>query len=264
MKITFLGCGGSGGVPLVGGDEGQGEWGVCDPCEIKNQRTRSSIVIELENNKRILIDSGPDIRTQLLREKIGRVDAVIYSHAHADHIAGLDELRSINRVLGKPLPIYATEDTLVELKSRFAYAFKPWITQPYFFCPVLKSYQINYFDNFFVENQLIKTFEQIHGFSKSMGIRCGNMAYCTDVVHIPEKGLEILFDLDVFIVGCFQRTEHPAHAWIDKVLEWKKIIKPKRIILTHMGPDMDWHWLKENLPKDMEVAYDGLSLYSVK
>lgn len=262
MKITILGCGGSGGVPLVGGDDGQGNWGICDPLEQKNQRTRSSIVIELNNGKKILIDSGPDIRTQLLREKIGRVDAVIYSHAHADHIAGLDELRSINRVLGKALPIYATKDTLSELKSRFAYAFKPWKTQPYFFRPVLDVHQIDYYDNFMIENQSIQTCEQVHGFCKSMGIRCGDVAYCTDVVRIPEQGLKILSNLDLFIVGCFQRNEHPAHAWIGKVLEWKKIIKPKRTILTHMGPDMDWNWLKANLPPDIEVAYDGLILYS--
>lgn len=262
MKITILGCGGSGGVPLVGGQDGQGEWGVCDPNEPKNQRTRSSMVIELDHGKRIMIDTGPDIRSQLLREKIDKVDAVLYSHAHADHIAGLDELRSINRVIGKPLPIYATEDTLAELKSRFSYAFKPWTTAPYFFRPVLEVHPVDYFDQVVIENQTIQTFEQHHGFCKSMGIRCGSVAYCTDVVQIPEKGMKILLDLDLFIVGCFQRTEHSAHAWIDRVMEWQKIIKPKRTVLTHMGPDMDWNWLQTNLPKDIDVAYDGLILYA--
>lgn len=262
MKITFLGCGGSGGVPLVGGEDGQGYWGKCNPHELKNQRTRSSVLIELNNQKRILIDTGPDLRTQLLREKIGRVDAVIYTHAHADHIAGLDELRSINRVLKKAIPVYATEETLSELKSRFFYAFKPWTTAPHFFRPVLEIHPVHYDDHFTIENQTIQTFEQGHGFTKSMGIRCGSLAYCTDVVTIYPQGLEKLKHIETFIVGCFQRTEHPAHAWLDKIMEWRDIIKPSRIILTHMGPDMDWEWLHAHLPKDIEVAFDGLITHS--
>lgn len=262
MKVTFLGCSGSGGVPMVGGEDGNGYWGACDPLEPKNCRTRSSIMIETNLHKRIIIDTGPDIREQLLREKISRLDAVIYTHPHADHIAGLDELRSINRMIGKPLPIYATLDTLYELRNRFAYAFKPWSTAPHFFRPALQVNTVQYGDVFTVAEETIQTFEQCHGFGKTLGIRCGSVAYCTDVMDIYQDGFDILHGVETWIVGCFQRKPHPAHAWVDKVLEWHEKIKPGRTILTHMGPDMDWGWLRRNLPSYIEVAYDGLKVFS--
>lgn len=262
MKITFLGCSGSGGVPMVGGEDGNGYWGVCDPLEPKNRRTRSSVVIETNQRKRIIIDTGPDIREQLLREKISKLDAVIYTHAHADHIAGLDELRSVNRMIGKPIPIYGTFDTLEEIKSRFTYAFKPWSTAPHFFRPALKVNIVQYGDVFTVAEETVQTFEQCHGFGKTLGIRCGSVAYCTDVMEIYQDGLDILSGVETWIVGCFQRQPHPAHAWVDKVLEWREKIKPGKTILTHMGPDMDWGWLNHHLPDGVEVAYDGLTVFS--
>ncbi|CAI3922832.1 MBL fold metallo-hydrolase [Commensalibacter papalotli (ex Botero et al. 2024)] len=262
MKVTFLGCSGSGGVPMVGGEDGKGDWGACDPLETKNRRTRSSIVIETNLAKRIIIDTGPDIREQLLREQISKLDAVIYTHAHADHIAGLDELRSINRMIGKPIPIYATSETLQELENRFAYAFKPWTTAPHFFRPALDVNIVEYGDVFIVAEEKIQTFEQCHGFGKTLGIRCGSVAYCTDVMDIYQDGIDILDGVETWIVGCFQREPHPAHAWVDKVLEWREKINPERTILTHMGPDMDWTWLRNNLPQGVDVAYDGLKIVS--
>ncbi|CAK7193158.1 Coenzyme PQQ synthesis protein B [Commensalibacter sp. Nvir] len=260
MKVLILGCGGSGGVPTVGGKDGAGYWGACDPLERKNQRTRSSIIIETLHNKKIMIDTGPDIRTQLLREKISTLDAVVYTHAHADHIAGLDELRSINRCIHKALPIFATKETLTELKSRFTYAFKPWTTAPHFFRPVLEVNLIAYGEPITIGPDCLQTFEQKHGASKTLGVRYKSIAYSTDVTHISENGFKILSGVETWIIGCFQRNTHPAHAALNNVIEWQKIVKPKRIILTHMGPDMDWKWLKLNLPQSIEVAYDGLTL----
>ncbi|MDI2090342.1 MBL fold metallo-hydrolase [Commensalibacter oyaizuii] len=261
MKVTFLGCGASAGVPMVGGENGQGIWGACDPLEPKNYRTRSSVLIELKSHQRILIDTSPDIRTQLLREQISKVDAVIYTHAHADHIAGLDELRSINRMIGKPIPIYGTLETIEEIKSRFSYAFKPWTTAPHFFRPALKVNILQYGDDIEVVGEHIQTLEQYHGFGKTLGIRFDQVAYCTDVMDIDQKGLDILTGVDTWIVGCLQRRPHPAHAWLDKVMEWREIIRPRRTILTHMGQDLDWKWLYHNLPDAVEAAYDGLKVF---
>ncbi|MCT6880669.1 MAG: MBL fold metallo-hydrolase [Commensalibacter sp.] len=262
MKIIFLGCGGSGGVPLLGGEDGNGNWGGCNPLEKKNIRTRSSVIIENDQGDRVLVDTGPDLRSQFLREKISRVDAVIYTHAHADHIAGLDDLRSVNRVLKKPVPIFATEETLKELKSRFSYAFRPWTTAPHFFRPILDVHQIRYGDRICAANMDIQTFEQSHGFCKTLGLRFESVAYCTDVVGLDDNAIKILQNVHIWIIGCFQRKPHPAHAWLDRVLEWREKIKPVKTILTHMGSDMDWGWLKAHLPDGVEAAYDGLRINS--
>ena len=131
MRITVLGCGGSTGVPGLGGADGRGDWGACDPREPRNRRQRSSIVIEGEGQGRVLVDTGPDMRAQLLACEIGRIDALVFTHAHADHITGLDDVRQLNRVTSRPLPAFGTARTMAELAQRFDYAFKPW-TPPRF------------------------------------------------------------------------------------------------------------------------------------
>ncbi|GBD55683.1 MBL fold metallo-hydrolase [Gluconobacter wancherniae] len=261
MKVTVLGCGGSAGVPMIGGEEGTytGIWGACDPKEPRNRRTRSSIVIEGEDGFRLLVDSGPDFRTQMLDCGVGRVDAVLYTHPHSDHIGGLDELRAINRVIGRPLPLLATQDVLEELRLRYAYAFAPW-RGPEFYRPV--------FDEHLVESgQLIEfgalsgqVFDQHHGRIMSLGMRFGSFAYCTDVDTMPEEAIEILQGVDTWLVDCFQYDPHPAHAWLDRVLEWRSLIGARRTILTHMGAEMDYGTLCRMLPSDVEPAYDGMTL----
>lgn len=257
MKITILGCGGSGGVPMIGGDLGQGIWGNCDPHEPRNVRTRSSIVMESAEGARILVDSGPDIRSQLLREQIGAVQGVIYTHEHADHVAGLDELRAINRMIDAPLPIYATESVLDELKARFAYVFKPW-TGPNFYRPVVQSRQIELFDCIDLHDFSIRTFGQRHGRIPSLGLRCGSFAYSTDVEHLDAAALSVLEGVDCWVVDCFQYAPHVAHAWLEQVLEWRDILRPSQTILTHMGPEMDYATLCRELPRGVEPAYDGM------
>ncbi|GAB6854252.1 MBL fold metallo-hydrolase [Asaia astilbis] len=259
MKVTILGCGGSGGVPMVGGADGEGIWGECDPNEPRNQRTRSSIVVEAESGKRLLVDSGPDLRTQLLRAKIGVVHSVLYTHEHADHVAGLDELRAINRMLDAPLPLYATDAVMKELAARYSYAFRPWSGNG-FFRPVPEPHLVSLTDRVRVCDLDLELFEQRHNRIPTIGLRCGDFAYSTDVEHLSEEALACLDGVKTWIVGCFQYEPHIAHAWVDLVIEWCKRLKPERTILTHMGPALDYEALRRVLPEGIEPGYDGMVL----
>ncbi|BAT19600.1 MBL fold metallo-hydrolase [Asaia bogorensis] len=259
MKITILGCGGSGGVPMVGGAQGEGIWGACDPSNPRNERTRSSIVIEAESGKRLLVDSGPDLRAQLLRQKIGVVHSVLYTHEHADHVAGLDELRAINRMLDAPLPLYATDTVMHELEARYSYAFRPW-SGTGFFRPVPEPHLITPTDKLAICDLDLQLFEQRHYRIPTIGLRCGDFAYSTDVEYLSEESLEVLSGVKTWIVGCFQYEPHVAHAWVDLVIEWCARLKPERTILTHMGPALDYETLRQRLPDGIEPGYDGMVL----
>ncbi len=262
LKITFLGTGGSAGSPQIGGADGGGEWGECDPAEPRNRRSRTSIVIEGPDGRRLLVDIGPDVRLQLTACKIPRIDAVVFTHSHADHIAGLDEVRILNRLIGAPMPAYAAEKTWAELRQRFDYAFKPW-TGPGFFRPVFEPHVVHAGQSLDIIGLPVRLIGQDHGFSESLGIRVGGFAYCTDVVRLDEAALSALENLDLLAVDCFTRHEaHPTHANLDQVLAWVAQLKPQRTVLTHMGPSMDYGWLVRNLPAGIEAGYDGLVLGS--
>lgn len=258
MKVSVLGCGGSSGVPALGGPDGRGQWGACNPDEPRNRRSRSSIFLRMEDGCGVLVDTGPDLRAQLLAHGISTFESVIYTHTHADHVAGIDELRGINRQIGKAINAYGTPGVLAELQERFGYVFKP-CTPPHIFRaalearPVLLGHPLN------IGGYAFTLFEQNHGYVTSMGIRCGTFAYSTDVVELPEDALACLRGVQVWMVDCFQKTPHGAHAWLDRVLEWKALIQPERVILTHMGMEMDWEWMRQNLPQGVEAAWDGMS-----
>jgi phosphoribosyl 1,2-cyclic phosphate phosphodiesterase len=188
------------------------------------------------------------------------VDAVLYTHSHADHIAGLDEVRILNRLIAAPMPAYAMAETWVDLKERFDYAFRPW-TGPAFFRPVFEPHVVRPGEMLDIAGLPVRLIGQDHGFLASLGLRVGNFAYCTDVVRLDEAALEALEKLDVFVVDCFTRHEpHPTHANLAQVLEWVERLRPKRTILTHMGLSMDYGWLLANLPAGIEPAYDGMVL----
>ena len=167
MRVIVLGCGGSAGVPHIGGVDGQGDWGACDPADPRNVRTRSSIVIEGPDG-RILVDTGPDLRTQLLACRVPRIDAFIFTHAHADHITGLDDTRILNRIAGHPLPAYATETTLKELEQRFDYAFRPW-KPPMFYRPVLDTVTVAPGETHPIAGLPVTLFEQDHHVMPTLG-----------------------------------------------------------------------------------------------
>lgn len=258
IRVTMLGCGASAGVPLIGGADGAGEWGACDPAEPRDRRLRSSIVIEGEDGRRLLIDTGPDLRAQLLAARIATVDAILFTHAHADHITGLDDVRILNRNGGRPIPAFATERTLGEITHRFDYAFKPW-QPPGFYRPVLEPHLIAPGDRIEAAGLDIRIFDQDHGYLHTLGLRIGRFGYSTDVVRMDDEAFEVLAGVDTWIVGCFTRGKpHPTHANLDTVLRWAERVGARRTVLTHMSQDMDWAWLAANLPPGVEPGYDGL------
>jgi phosphoribosyl 1,2-cyclic phosphate phosphodiesterase len=261
MKVTLLGTGGSAGVPMIGGADGSGDWGDCDPSEPKNRRTRSSIVVEAQDNQRLLVDTSPDMRSQLLDCRIPGVDAILFTHAHADHITGIDDVRILNRIANRPLPAFATEITLAEITQRFSYAFRPW-EPPYFYRPVLEPKTIASGDLVSVAGLAVRVFSQSHGNGETLGLRIGGFGYSTDVVALDDHALASLEGVDTWLVDCFLRTErHWTHANLDTVLGWVDLLRPRRTILTHMGTEMDWGWMDANLPPGIEAGYDGMVVH---
>lgn len=259
MKVTILGCGSSGGVPQIGGEDGRGWWGACDPGDPLNRRTRSSILIEGGGGGRLLVDTAPDLRAQLLACAVPGVDALFFTHEHADHIMGLDEVRVLNRIAGRPLEAFATERTLGILRKRFDYAFLP-STEPFFFRPAIEPIPFRAGDRLTIAGHEVQTFSQDHAVMETIGLRIGNFAYSTDLVRLPEASLALLHGLDTWVVGCYQRRPHTVHAHLDQVLAWVECLRPRRTVLTHMSPDLDHGWLCANLPAGIEPAHDGMVL----
>ncbi len=260
MKITLLGTGGSAGLPQIGGADGHGDWGQTDPSEPRNRRSRPSIVIHGDDGKNILVDTGPDLRYQLTECGIARIDAVLYTHAHADHVAGLDDVRILNRILGTPIPAYAIPEVWEELKLRFSYAMRPW-NGGFFGRPALELNEIVPGQGFEIFGTRILTIDQDHGYSRSLGLRIGDFAYCTDVVRLDDTALAALQGIKVFIVDCFTpANDHPTHAGLATVREWVDLLQPQQTILTHMGPAMDYRTLLNTLPPGIEPGYDGMEI----
>ena len=260
MRVTLLGTGGSAGVPLIGGKDGSGDWGLCDPAEPRNRRTRSSIVLENPKNQRLLVDTGPDMRAQFLACRIRGADAILYTHAHADHVTGLDDVRILNRIAGRPLEAFATQQTLDEIKMRFGYALTPWDGSG-FYRPVLVGKPVSPGDMVQMAGFDVRLFAQAHGRIDTLGLRTGAFGYSTDVAELDDAAFEVLDGVDTWVVGCFLRHDyHWTHANLDKVLSWVERLRPRRTVLTHMGIEMDWSWLRTNLPSGVEPGYDGMTL----
>ncbi len=260
MKVTILGSGSAAGVPMISAG-----WGKCNPNEPKNRRMRAAILVE-EGGTAILVDTGPDLREQLLRTGTRRLDGILYTHAHADHTHGIDEVRELNRAMRAAIPIWAMDSTLMDLRNRFEYAFHSYedITSPdaIIYHPWLMPRVIDCVDPkpFTVGNILVKPFHQDHGWEASLGFRFGDFAYSTDVTVLNDKAFEILEGVKTWIVGCLTEKPHTTHADLITVLHWVKRLKPKRTILTHMGIGLDYATLKATLPEGVEPGYDGLTI----
>lgn len=260
MRVTLLGTGGSAGVPMIGGADGRGDWGVCDPAEPRNRRMRSSIVIENSWDQRLLVDTSPDMRAQFLASGIRGADAVLFTHAHADHITGIDDVRILNRIAGRPLDAFASQTTLDEIRRRFGYVFGPWDGKS-FYRPVLTANLAESGKTVRAAGLDVRLFSQAHGPIETLGLRVGPFGYSTDVVALDDAAFDVLAGVDTWVVGCFLRHEHHwTHANLPIVLGWVDRLRPRRTILTHMGPDMDWAWLGANLPSGVEAGYDGMVL----
>ncbi len=250
MKVTILGCGGSGGVPLI-----TGAWGECDPANPKNRRLRASIAVEHKGTT-LIIDTSPDLRAQCLAADIRHVDAVLYTHDHADHTHGIDDLRTFVQVQQKPLPMYGDAPTLAFLKKRFGYIFDVGSDQPNIYKTVAIPHLIE--GNFQIGEIEIQPFTQGHGGRTSLGYRFGKIAYSTDVVELDETAFKALEGIEVWIVDCIALDPRPSHSHLAQTLEWIERVKPKRAYLTHMSPLLDYDKLMAMLPEGVEPAYDGL------
>lgn len=262
MKITLLGSGGSAGLPQIGGPDGRGDWGQTDPAEPRNRRTRPSIVIETEAGQRILVDTGPDLREQLINCAIPKIDAVIYTHDHADHVAGLDDVRILNRILEAPMPAYAIASVWAQLRARFSYAFREW-KGGFFGRPAFFTNDIVAGEPFALFGLSILPIDQDHGYSRSLGLRIGDFAYCTDVVRFEPAQMEALQGVKTLVVDCFTPdNNHPTHAGLGTVQGWVQALKIERTILTHMGPAMDYAKLRRTLPHCIEPGYDGMEFHA--
>jgi phosphoribosyl 1,2-cyclic phosphate phosphodiesterase len=246
MKVRILGCGTSGGVPRIGN-----RWGACDPANPKNRRSRVSILVE-EGDHRILIDTSPDLRQQLLDADVQDIDAVFWTHDHADHTHGLDDLRGLMHLRkGQPVPCYGDAPTLASLRKRFAYVFAGSGEYRASAEPRLLVGPVQ------VGPMTVVPFEQDHGPVTSLGFRIGKMAYSTDVVGFPGASLPVLSGLDLWVVDCLRPEPHPTHAHLDMTLGWIDQFKPGRAVLTHMDISMDYETLRGQLPRGVEPAFDG-------
>ena len=256
MKVTILGSGPSSGVPLVGDD-----WGNCDPDEAKNRRRRSSILVE-NGATTILVDSSPDCRAQLLDANVSRADAVVYTHAHADHSHGIDDLRWLNRAMHADLPIFGDRQTIDELRQRFRYAFEPlkiFDDQPKrYYKPMLQPKIIE--GPFTIGVIGITPFVQNHGYSDTLGFRFGNFGYSTDVLMLDNNAFDVLEGVDTWVVDCFSHLPHRTHSHLSQTLEWIERLRPRRAILTHMGQHLDYATMVRELPRGVEPGYDGIVL----
>jgi phosphoribosyl 1,2-cyclic phosphate phosphodiesterase len=252
MRVTILGCGPSWGVPRIGGD-----WGACDPKNPRNRRRRVSVLVE-EGGRVLLIDTSPDMREQLLDAGVRRIDAVLFTHAHADHLHGIDDLRTVNALMQSAIPVFARAQTLAEIGRRFGYVFdrvKP-DRQSLYYKPVLVPHAID--GPFAAAGISVIPFVQDHGFSQTLGFRIGAMAYSTDVIELDESAFAALAGVELWIVDCIRRKPHVTHAHVEKTLGWIARVKPRRAVLTHMDESLDYDTFRRELPPGVEPGYDGL------
>jgi phosphoribosyl 1,2-cyclic phosphate phosphodiesterase len=252
MKLIVLGCGTSSGVPRIGGD-----WGACDPDDPRNRRTRASILVQ-SGSTTILVDTGPDMREQLLAANVARIDAVLWTHEHADHTHGIDDLRQIFHLRREPVHCYARQRTLESLERRFRYVFHGRGGYP----PTATIWPLE--DVLTIGDIQVRTVDQPHGGITSAGFRFQkereSIGYSTDF-HEITRDMEAMFTgLDIWVVDALRRAPHPTHANLAITLEAIGRLKPKRAILTHMDQSMDYRSLAAELPAGIEPGHDQLEI----
>lgn len=258
LRVRILGCGSSGGVPRLGG-----LWGDCDPNNPKNRRRRCSILIERESDAgvtRVLIDTSPDLREQLLDAGVGELDGVVYTHSHADHVHGLDDLRQIVFNTRVRLKVWADAGTQSNLLTRFGYAFEQPEGSPY---PAILD--LNLIDGPIQIDGAggtitLTPFTVNHGTIDSLGFRFDDIAYLPDVAEIPDASWPMLDGLKLWIVDALRRTPHPSHSHLERTLGWIERVAPERAILTNMHIDLDHDQVAAETPDHIVPAYDGLTV----
>lgn len=266
LQVDILGCGSSGGVPRLGGSDEVGNWGNCDPDNPKNRRRRCSILVRRKSangETRVLVDTSPDLREQLLAARVARLDAVLITHDHADQTHGIDDLRAITQYTNSLGNVWCDSSTRQSLMRKFAYCFvqPPGSDYP----PILTAHEIREpFGPFDIEGPggpvPVQAFAQGHGRVRSLGFRFGPFAYSSDVDRLDEAAFAALQGVECWIVDALRRRPHPSHAHLARSLEWIARVKPRRAILTNMHLDLDYEDLRRELPKGVEPAFDGLRL----
>lgn len=262
LTVRVLGCGSSGGVPRLNGD-----WGVCNPANPKNRRTRCSILVKWREKGRndptqVLVDTSPDMREQLLAARVNRLDAVLYTHDHADQAHGIDDLRVLAYTARRRMPVHMDTATFETLNTRFGYCFEsvggyPAILEPIIDLAPLETVTIDG-PGGAVDFLCL---DQDHGRGvHSIGFLFKGLAYCNDVVALPEETLGALEGAEVMIVDALRYNKHPTHAHLDLALEWIDRVKPKRAFLTNLHIDMDYDALMRKLPDHVLPAHDGLEI----
>jgi phosphoribosyl 1,2-cyclic phosphate phosphodiesterase len=247
----MLGVGSSAGTPVVGC-----QCATCLSVNPKNKRLRCSAAITTDNGEVILIDTGPDLRAQALRAGLNRADAVLYTHTHADHLHGIDDLRAFCQVQKRQIPLYGKPDAMQHIQAKFGYAIRE--AGDFWDLPVLSLNPIT--DPFEVLGIKITPIPVRHGYSDILGYRIGNMAYLTDVSHIPETSLALLHGLEVLMLDCLRYQPHYTHINVEQSIAYACLINPRNSYFIHMTHDLEYEKLSAELPDDMYVAYDGLKL----
>lgn len=257
-RLIVLGCGSSGGVPRLGPS-----WGNCDPQNPKNRRLRCSVLVERigkGGRTSVLIDTSPDLREQLLASRITAVDGVLYTHDHADHTHGIDDLRMLAFAMQRRVDVYMDAATKQSLEHRFAYCFQTPEGSPY--SPILNARPVVPGGEIAIAGAggslSARAIPQQHGDMPSLGYRFGGLAYSPDVSHLTDEAVALLQGLDVWIVDTLRYTPHPSHFHLKKALQWIERLAPKRAILTHMTGELDYETLRRDLPGHVEPAYDGM------
>ncbi len=258
LSFRILGCGSSGGVPRLGG-----HWGECDPNDPRNTRRRCSMLVTREDDAgvtRVLIDASPDLRGQLLDAGVGELDAVVFTHAHADHTHGLDDLRMVVFNMRRRLTVWADADTADSLLSRFGYAFVQPKGSDY--PPILN---MNLIDGPITINGeggaiVLQPFRVNHGNINSLGFRMNGLAYLPDALEMTAEAWRAVRDLDCWIVDALRRTPHPSHTHLSKTLSWIERAQPQRAVLTNMHIDLDYATVDAETPPNVLPAFDGMTL----
>ena len=264
LDLTILGCGSSGGVPRIGGHDGAGFWGACDPHNPKNRRRRCSIVLRqrtAQGETAVLVDTSPDMKDQLVDARVARLDAVLLTHDHADQLHGLDDLRQVAMHIRRRVDVHMDEQTMVGVMGRFGYCF----VQPHGsdYPPILNAHTIaEPFKPFAIKGAggdiPVLAFGQRHGKIRSLGFRFGSVAYSPDVDGLDDAAFDALAGVDLWIVDALRYTPHPSHSHLAQTLEWIARAGAKRAILTNMHSDLDYEELRARLPANVVPAYDGL------
>lgn len=265
LDVTILGCGSSGGVPRLGGAAGGGFWGACDPGNPRNRRSRCSVLVQRHGENgvtRLLVDTAPDLREQLLRARVAALDGVVITHDHADQLHGIDDLRLVVLSQRRNAEVYADPETAEGVLSRFSYCFVQPEGSEY--PPIANMHAIQPLKPFTIDGAggpiPVLAFNQQHGAVHSLGLRFGPIAYSSDVNELDETAFAALDGVACWIVDALRYTPHPSHAHVAKALEWIARVKPKRAVLTNLHVDLDYETLRRELPENVEPAYDGLTV----